>query len=127
MQRSLHEAKPTAERLADPVPGRDAGLPPTLDCGPVRATAIDVREFARFFLSGVTATIGNIAAVWLARHFLSYETALLAGIAAGITISFVLSKVFAFRSRRWNRTAGEATRFLVVYGTGCLIYWVLVS
>jgi putative flippase GtrA len=125
MQRSLREANPTPEELVDPMPSCEARLPPALDCGPVRATAIDVREFARFFLSGVTATIGNMAAVWLARHFLSYETALLAGIAAGITVSFTLSKVFAFRSRPWNRAFGEAARFLIVWGTGCGIYWVL--
>jgi hypothetical protein len=29
----------------------------------VKAAAIDVREFARFVLSGVTATIGNMVAV----------------------------------------------------------------
>lgn len=114
-----------AEGVVYNMEGGDDCLAPELDYRPVKAAAIDVREFARFFLSGVTATIGNMAAVWLARRFLSYETALLAGIAAGITISFALSKVFAFRSRPWNRAAGEAARFLIVYGTGCLIYWVL--
>ena len=89
----------------------------------VKAAAIDVREFARFVLSGVTATIGNMVAVWLARRFLPFEIALLAGIATAIAISFVLSKFFAFRSRSWNRTASEATRFLVVYATGCAMYW----
>jgi putative flippase GtrA len=84
---------------------------------------IDVREFARFILSGVTATIGNMAAVWLTRRFLSFEIALLAGIATAITISFVLSKLFAFRSRSWNRAVGESARFLIVYATGCAMYW----
>ena len=85
----------------------------------VKAAAIDVREFTRFTLSGVTATIGNMIAVWLARRFLSFEIALLAGIAMAIAISFALSKFFAFRSRSWNRTVGEAVRFLIVYATGC--------
>jgi putative flippase GtrA len=85
--------------------------------------AIDVREFARFILSGVTATIGNMIAVWLTRRFLSFGIALLAGIATAITISFGLSKFFAFRSRSWNRAVGEAARFLIVYATGCAIYW----
>jgi putative flippase GtrA len=89
----------------------------------VKAPAIDVREFARFILSGVTATIGNMAAVWLARRFLSFEIALLTGIATAITISFALSKFFAFRSRSWNRAVGEAARFLIVYATGCAMYW----
>src|SRR6266850_3860335 len=88
----------------------------------VKAAAIDVREFARFVLSGVTATIGNMVAVWLARRFLSFEIALLAGIATAIAISFALSKFFAFRSRSWNRAIGEAARFLIVYATGCAMY-----
>jgi putative flippase GtrA len=87
----------------------------------VKAAAIDVREFARFVLSGVTATIGNMVAVWLARRFLSFEIALLAGIATAIAISFALSKFFAFRSRSWNRAIGEAARFLIVYATGCAV------
>ena len=91
----------------------------------VKAAAIDVREFARFVLSGVTATIGNIVAVWLARRFLSFEIALLAGIATAIAISFALSKFFAFRSRSWNRAVGEAARFLIVYASGCAMYWMV--
>jgi putative flippase GtrA len=89
----------------------------------VKASVIDVREFTRFTLSGVTATIGNMIAVWLARRFLSFEIALLAGIATAITISFTLSKLFAFRSHSWNRAVGEAIRFLIVYATGCAMYW----
>ncbi len=89
----------------------------------VKAAAIDVREFTRFVLSGVAATIGNIGTVWLARRFLSFEIALTAGIATAIAISFALSKFFAFRSRSWNRAAGEAVRFLIVYATGCTMYW----
>jgi putative flippase GtrA len=85
--------------------------------------AIDVREFARFVLSGVAATIGNIVAVWLTRPFLSFEIALLAGIATAVAISFALSKFFAFRSRSWNRAVGETARFLIVYATGCAVYW----
>ena len=91
----------------------------------VKAAVIDVREFARFVLSGVTATIGNVTAVWLARRFLSFEIALLAGIATATTISFSLSKLFAFRSRSWNRAVGEAARFLIVYTTGSTIYWMI--
>lgn len=91
----------------------------------VQTSAIDMREFARFVLSGVTATIGNMVAVWLARRFLSFEIALLAGIATAIAISFGLSKFFAFRSRSWNRAVGEAARFLIVYATGCAIYWMV--
>ena len=89
----------------------------------VKAAAIDVREFARFVLSGVTATVGNMLTVWLTRRFLSFDIALLAGIAMAIAISFALSKFFASRSRSWNRAVGEAERFLIVYATGCAVYW----
>jgi putative flippase GtrA len=89
----------------------------------VKPATVDVGEFARFFLVGITATVGNIAAVWLTRFFVSYQIALLAGIAAGAALSFVLSKLFAFDSRSWKRAGGEAVRFLVVYSVGCVVYW----
>ena len=68
--------------------------------------AIDVREFARFVLSGVSATIGNMVAVWLTRRFLSFEIALLAGIATAVAISFALSKFS--RSARGRGTVRSA-------------------
>ena len=123
---------PVLQRLADQTDHRgDATANPTsrplryLIVQPCRLAlgAIDVREFARFILSGVIATIGNLVAVWLTRRFLSFGVALLAGIATAITISFALSKFFAFRSRSWNLAFGEAARFLIVYATGCAMYW----
>lgn len=89
----------------------------------VKAAAVDIHEFVRFFVVGVTGTIANIAAVWFARFLVSFEIALLAGIAAGITISFILSKLFAFASHSWERAGGEAARFLIVYAVGCAVYW----
>ena len=88
-----------------------------------KAAAADIGEFARFFVVGVTATVANIIAVWFARFFVSIEIALLVGIAAGVTISFILSKLFAFASRSWERAGGEAVRFLIVYAVSCVIYW----
>ena len=123
--RSRQPTSSTAGAFAHSAEGDDELLAPSLNCKPVKPAAIDMREFTRFFLSGVTATIGNMAAVWLARCCLPFEVALLVGFATGITISFVLSKVFAFRSRPWNRAIGEAARFLIVYAGGCSIYWAL--
>lgn len=40
-----------------------------------------------------------------------------------MTISFVLSKFFAFRSREWSAVGGEARRFLIVYCCGLVIYY----
>ena len=34
----------------------------------VKAAVIDVHESARFFLSGVAATVGNMLTVWLTRY-----------------------------------------------------------
>jgi putative flippase GtrA len=125
---------PVLQRLADQTGHRDdaTGNPTSrpwryLIVPPCRlaAAAIDVREFARFILSGIAATIGNMVAVWLTRRFLSFEIALLAGIATAVGISFALSKFFAFRSRSWNRAIGEAARFLIVYATGCGEYWIV--
>jgi hypothetical protein len=42
-----------------------------------------------------------------------FEIASLAGIVVGLTVSFVLSKLFAFGSPSWNRASSEAPRFLV--------------
>jgi putative flippase GtrA len=91
----------------------------------VKTTVVDTREFARFILTGVTATVGNIATVWAARFIVSFEVALLAGIFAGIALSFTLSKLFAFGSHSWERARGEAARFLIVYAMSCTVYWVL--
>ena len=84
---------------------------------------IDVGEFARFTATGVAATLANLAAVWAVTFYQPFNIALLAGIAAGATMSFLLSKWFAFRSRTWDQTRGEAGRFLMVYAVGCTAYW----
>jgi putative flippase GtrA len=89
----------------------------------VKAAAFDIREFARFFATGVAATAANVTAVWAARLMLPFEGALLVGIAVGSITSFVLSKLFAFESRSWHQARGEAVRFLFVYAVGCAIYW----
>jgi putative flippase GtrA len=86
-------------------------------------TALDISEFLRFVLTGVVATLGNIAAVWIARRWMPFQTALLVGIVAGLTISFLLSKLFAFGATSWKRAGGEILRFLTVYATSCGIYW----
>jgi hypothetical protein len=69
---------PVLQRLADQTGHRDdaTGNPTSrpwrylivLPCR-LAAAAIDVREFARFILSGIAATIGNMVAVWLTRRF----------------------------------------------------------
>jgi putative flippase GtrA len=85
--------------------------------------AIDFRELFRFILSGSLSTLCNLAAVATARLVASYDVALLFGIAAGVSSSFLLTKFFTFRSRKLSRASGEAGRFLVVYGAGLVVYY----
>ena len=85
--------------------------------------AVDIREFARFVVVGVLATLGNIATVLIARFFMTFEFSLVAGIVVGLSISFLLSKLFAFESRSWAVVSGEAARFLVVYSASVVLYW----
>ena len=82
------------------------------------AVLVDAGEFARFIATGVIATIGNLAVVWALRQTVGYEPALLCGIATGFAISFVLTKIFAFRSAEAIGATGELARFLVVYALG---------
>ena len=86
--------------------------------------AIDTRELTRFIVSGSLSTLCNLAAVAAARLVAGYDVALLFGIAAGVSSSFLLTKFYAFRSRKLSRTSGEAGRFLLVYGFGLLLYYV---
>lgn len=80
------------------------------------------REAARFLVSGGAATLGNMLSVWLARLAMDFRPALVCGIAAGMTISFLLSKFYAFRSREPGRSGGELLRFSLVYALGLALY-----
>jgi putative flippase GtrA len=90
-----------------------------------RTSPVEFAELARFVITGVTATLGNLSVVWLTRHVLPYETAIIPGVATGFVISFLMSKLFAFRSRSWSGSGGEAIRFMVVYLIGSLCYWLI--
>ncbi len=84
---------------------------------------VDIAEFARFVLTGLTATLANLTAIWFAREVLPLSGALLAGLLAGFTVSFGMSKFYAFRSRDIHRAPEEAPRFLLVYGLGAALYY----
>lgn len=87
-----------------------------------RFSAADVRKFGRFILTGIIAACGNVSAVWLVHLHKSFEISLLAGMVAGLTISFVLSKRFVFGSSFSRRVGGEALRFVLVYATSSALY-----
>jgi len=82
---------------------------------------VDPREFARFLITGIVATIGNLAVVWLLRGDVPYPVALGCGIATGFAISFALTKLFAFRPAEPDGTGETLARFLVVYAAGVAI------
>jgi putative flippase GtrA len=95
------------------------------DSAPRFATAVDLREFVRFVAAGLTSAAVNLTAVGFARKLLSFDTALLVGLVAGLTTSFLLSKLFAFRSPSWDQAGREVVKFLTIYGTGCVFYWLI--
>ena len=87
--------------------------------------AVDPWEFARFIGTGITATLGNLGAVWISGHYVTYGFSLAVGILAGFILSFSLSKLVAFKSPSWRHAPGEMVRFLIVFATGALIYWIV--
>jgi len=86
---------------------------------------VDPAEFARFVASGVTATGGNLAVVWVLRQVIEYHFALVGGAATGLAISFTMSKLFAFRSAEQFGLNGEFGRFLMVWGFGTAVYMIV--
>jgi len=88
-------------------------------------TLINFHEFGRFFITGVVATVGNLATVAGLRGIIVYSYALLAGLSVGLAISFSVGKLFAFRSRSLSGTGGELARFLMVYAFGAAIFWAI--
>lgn len=86
---------------------------------------VDRREFARFILTGIIATVGNLAAVWALRRAMPYEAALACGIATGFAISFALTRLFAFRPARHDAAARTLARFLMVYAAGVAVNMVV--
>jgi putative flippase GtrA len=90
-----------------------------------RASIVDPREFARFVVTGIIATIGNMTAVAVALNFTSYQIAVIVGIAVGASISFPLAKILAFQSRDWRDARTEMPRFVLVYAIGVSISWLV--
>jgi putative flippase GtrA len=86
---------------------------------------VDRRQFLRFLVTGLTATVANLGAVWLVRTRVDYQSALLIGVTIGFCISFLLSKFFAFQSRSWMAARHEFSRFMIVYAFGILCYFAI--
>lgn len=82
----------------------------------------DFREIGRFLVTGIVATLGNMAVVWLLRETCSLKPSLAAGFVTGMAISFFMMKTFAFKAREWSGAQGEMLRFLIVYAVGTSCY-----
>ena len=84
-------------------------------------TLVDPREFVRFVVTGALATVGNLAVVWGLRAAVPYVVALSCGIAAGFVLSFLLTRLFAFRPAVRDGTGRALARFLLVYAGGVAV------
>ena len=94
---------------------------------PSAQTSIDLYEFSRFILTGMTATVGNMATVYASGFLIEYRLALIAGLIVGFLISFVMGKLFAFKSPSTSATRHELGRFILVYAFGATLYWFVAS
>jgi putative flippase GtrA len=83
------------------------------------------REFIRYVLSGGSATVVNLAAVWLSRQFASYETAVAIGALFGTATTYLMTKTFVFNARSKAVDYPEVARFLCIHGVVCLQIWLV--
>ena len=84
----------------------------------------DLKEFARFAFSGFFSTMSNLVTVVLATEILSYDRALLLGIIVGAIVSYIITKLFVFKSKTWSASTGwEGLRFTLVFTASSIIYY----
>ena len=77
----------------------------------VKPAVVDPAEFARFILTGVSSAAATLSVTWWICLYEPFEIAVLAGLATGITVSFTLSKWFAFRSTHGGARAVKLRGF----------------
>lgn len=83
------------------------------------------KEFARYFISGCTATVMNLTAVWVSRQFTSYEVAVFIGALAGTITSYLLAKLFVFKADKKRFDHSEIIRFLSVHAVVTFQIWLV--
>lgn len=85
-------------------------------------------EFVRFLLVGATNTAFSYALFWLLYKAMPYLAAYTVAYCAGIVLSYFLNVHFVFRARR---SLASFLRFpfvyLIQYGLGALVLWLLVK
>jgi len=80
---------------------------------------LDVREFPRFVLSGIAATIGKHGSRLADTPFPVFRNCVIGWDLCGRCNIVRALKVFCVPVALWNSSVGEAARFLIVYATGC--------
>lgn len=82
-------------------------------------------KFVRYIISGSTATIINLAVVWLARQLTDYSIAVVAGALAGTATTYILAKTFVFNTTSKTFDHAEIIRFLLVHTVVCIQIWIV--
>lgn len=83
------------------------------------------REFIRYVISGGSATVVNLAAVWLSRQFAGYEIAVAIGAIFGTATTYLMTKTFVFNATSKAIDYSEIARFLCIHGLVCLQIWLV--
>lgn len=82
----------------------------------------NIGELIRFVFTGGIATLCNMAVVWLCRARLPASLSIVCGLIAGLGVSFLMMKLYAFKASGWAGAKGEMVRFLLVYAFGTCAY-----
>ena len=82
-------------------------------------------KFLRYIISGSTATVVNLAVVWLARQLTDYSVAVSVGAIAGAATTYLLTKNFVFNATKRALDHAEIIRFLLVHTIVCIQIWIV--
>ncbi|WP_239796690.1 GtrA family protein [Candidatus Nitrotoga arctica] len=82
-------------------------------------------EFVRYVISGGTATVVNLAAIWLSRQITNYEISVFIGAIAGTITTYLLTKIFVFNANSKAFDHSEIMRFLSVHAVVCMQIWLV--
>lgn len=73
----------------------------------------ELRRFVLFLFAGGTAAMVNILSRIVINWFIPYEVAIVVAYLCGMTVAYLLNKIFVFESQD-RRVASEYTRFALV-------------
>ena len=82
-------------------------------------------QFARYVISGGTATVVNLATIWLSRQITHFELSVFIGAIAGTITTYLLTKTFVFNANSKAFDHSEILRFLSVHAVVCIQIWLV--